>query len=114
MKGCNANGQKQQRDITEIDHDVLFMEPREDKVEVMFVQAKAQLNIPSWTEVPEKIKNASEVMRTACHQAIVDIETFSCVASYLLTKEQFDMINFTVRITMSNLDDIPEEDICQS
>ena len=113
VKGGN-NGQKQQRDITEIDHDVLFVEPKEDNVEVMFVQAKAQLNIPSWTEVPEKIKSVSDIMRTACGQAIVDIETFSSVASYLLTKEQFDIINFTIRITMSNLDDIPEEDICQS
>ena len=54
---------------------------KEDKVSVMFVQAKSQLNIPSWTEIPEKIKNAKEVIHTACQQTVVDIETFSAIAS---------------------------------
>ena len=101
---------KLRKERKEIEHDVLHIAPHKDKVLVNFVQAKSQLNVP-WTEV-NAVENARRVIEKACSQGVVDVETFSDLASYFLTDDQFKMINMNFNITMSDLSQLPETELC--
>ena len=98
------------KDRKEIEHDVLHMAPHKDKVLVNFVQAKSQLNVP-WTE-KNALENARAVIKKACEQGAVDVETFSDIASFFLTEDQFKLIDMSFTITMSDLSQVPETDLC--
>ena len=98
------------KDRKEVEHDVLHMAPHKDKVLVNFVQAKSQLNVP-WTE-KNALENARAVIKKACDQGAVDVETFSDIASFFLTEDQFKLIDMSFTITMSDLSQVPETDLC--
>ena len=106
----NAFNIKLTKQRKEIEHDVLHMAPHRDKVLVNFVQAKSQLNVP-WTE-KNALENARAVIKKACDQGAVDVETFSEIASYFLTEDQFKLIDMNFNITMSDLSQVPETDLC--
>ena len=101
---------KKGKERTEIEHDILHIAPNKDKVNVLFVQAKSQLNVP-WTQA-KKVENARKVIEKACSQGVADVDTFSELASHFLTEEQFKMINMNFNITMSDLRSIPETEVC--
>ena len=104
-KGKKGKGRK------EIEHDILYFAPHKDKVNVSFVQAKSQLNVP-WTQA-KKIVNTRRVIEKACSQGVADVDTFSELASHFLTDDQFKMIIMKFSITMSDLSNIPETEICE-
>ena len=101
---------KSAKERTEIEHDILHIAPNKDNVNVLFVQAKSQLNVP-WTQA-RKVENARKVIEKACSQGVADVDAFSELASHFLTEEQFKMINMNFNITMSDLGNIPEAEIC--
>ena len=100
------------RDRKEIEHDVLHIAPHKDQVLINFVQAKSQLNVP-WTEV-KAVENARKVIEKACSQGVADVETFSDLASHFLTEDQFKLIKMSFNITMSDLSQLPETELCLS
>ena len=106
-KGASGKSAKERK---EIEHDILHIAPNKDKVNVLFVQAKSQLNVP-WTQA-KKVENARRVIEKACSQGVADVDTFSELASYFLTDDQFKMISMNFNITMSDLRNIPETEIC--
>ena len=57
---------KKGKERKEIEHDILYIAPHKDKVNVSFVQAKSQLNVP-WTQA-KKIVNTRRVIEKACSQ----------------------------------------------
>ena len=106
------NGQRVQQERKEIEHDILHLAPHRDEVLALFVQAKSQLNLP-WTEA-NRVENARKVIEKACSQGVADVETFAELASHFLTEEQFKLIRMNFNITMSDLRNVPETEICLS
>ena len=109
LKEYSCKGAKG-KERKEIEHDILHIAPHKDKVKVLFVQAKSQLNVP-WTQA-KRIENARRVIEKACSQGVADVDTFSELASHFLTDDQFNMISMNFNITMSDLRNIPETEIC--
>ena len=77
---------------------------------MLFVQAKSQLNLP-WTDA-NRSENVRRVIEKACSQGIGDVETFAELASHFLTEEQFRLIRMNFNITMSDLRNVPEMEVC--
>ena len=71
----------------EVEHDLLHIAPHKEKVGVLFVQAKSQLNVP-WTE-EKRTLNIPKRIETACSQLVSDE-----LSTHFLMIAQFNRIEF--------------------
>ena len=111
LKAFNINLSKSPSDNTQVEHDILSIIPEKDRVRVNFTQAKCTIQLP-WPQQTDRTENMVSACLKAFEQVSRDLETFSELAIYFLTKEEFDKIDLNFNVSVTSLDGIPEEIIC--
>jgi len=112
LKSYNIKLKRSLNDNKQQEHDIVTFVPVDHRVRAHFTQAKTTVKIP-WPHEGDRTANIVSSCKKAFSQIIGDLETFQQLMEFFLTKEQFEKIDLNFSVSVTSLDDVPEEDICK-
>jgi len=113
LKSYDIKLSKCLNDKTQVEHDIINIVPTETKVKMNFSQSKATIHLP-WPHEADRAQNKTSACIKAFEQLSKDLETFGELSQHFLTREEFHKIEFNFNISITSLDEVLEQDICNT